>query len=55
MFMRPPSFQIMSGMCQLMNECWHQNPNVRLPALRLKKSLLKLALQDPSLNFRLDF
>ena len=47
--------QILSGICQLMKECWHQNPNVRLPALRLKKSLLKLAVQDPSLNFRLDF
>jgi len=46
---------ILSGISQLMKECWHQNPNVRLPALRLKKSLLKLAVQDPSLNFRLDF
>jgi len=46
---------ILSGICQLMKECWHQNPNVRLPALRLKKSLLKLAIQDPTLNFRLDF
>ncbi|KAI9557308.1 putative TGF-beta receptor type I saxophone protein [Daphnia sinensis] len=46
---------ILSGIWILMKECWHQNPNVRLPALRLKKSLLKLAMQDPSLNFRLDF
>ena len=48
-------FQVLSGISLLMKECWHQNPNVRLPALRLKKSLLKLAIQDPSLNFRLDF
>lgn len=48
---------ILSGLGVLMKECWHQNPNVRLPALRLKKSLLKLAMQDSSihLNFRLDF
>jgi hypothetical protein len=50
-----PVLQILSGISQLMKECWHQNPNVRLPALRLKKSLLKLAVQHPSLNFRLDF
>lgn len=54
----PPHWEsdpILSGVWILMKECWHQNPNVRLPALRLKKSLLKLAMQDPSLNFRLDF
>lgn len=26
-----------------MRECWHQNPNVRLAALRIKKTLQKLA------------
>lgn len=25
-----------------MRECWHFNPNVRLPALRVKKTLAKL-------------
>lgn len=25
-----------------MRECWHGNPNVRLPALRIKKTLAKL-------------
>ncbi|KAK9880516.1 hypothetical protein WA026_011755 [Henosepilachna vigintioctopunctata] len=33
---------VLSGMVKLMKECWHQNPNVRLPALRIKKTLLKL-------------
>lgn len=30
-------------MAKLMRECWHHNPNVRLPALRIKKTLQKLA------------
>ena len=25
-----------------MSECWHQNPNARLTALRVKKSLSRL-------------
>lgn len=25
-----------------MLECWHQNPNVRLPSLRIHKTLRKL-------------
>ena len=29
-------------MLQVMSECWHQNPTVRLTALRVKKSLSKL-------------
>lgn len=33
-------------MSKLMRECWHQNPNVRLPALRIKKTLQKLAATD---------
>lgn len=33
----------MNGMAKLMRECWHQNPNVRLAALRIKKTLQKLA------------
>lgn len=36
-----------------MRECWHQNPNVRLPALRIKKSLQKLVSSDNKL--RLDY
>lgn len=36
----------MAGMSKLMKECWHQNPNVRLPALRIKKTISKLASAD---------
>lgn len=31
------------GMSQIMSECWHKNPAVRLTAFRIKKSILKLA------------
>ena len=34
--------QVLSGMAKLMRECWHQNPSVRLVALRVKKTLQKL-------------
>lgn len=37
------SDDLLNGMAKLMRECWHQNPNVRLPALRIKKTLQKLA------------
>ncbi|XP_030762424.1 activin receptor type-1 [Sitophilus oryzae] len=37
---------VLSGMAKLVKECWHHNPNVRLPALRIKKSLIKLASLD---------
>ncbi|XP_066158125.1 activin receptor type-1 isoform X2 [Euwallacea fornicatus] len=37
---------ILSGMAKLIKESWHQNATVRLPALRLKKSLMKLATID---------
>ncbi|CAG9765597.1 unnamed protein product [Ceutorhynchus assimilis] len=40
------SDSVLSGMAKIMRECWHQNPNVRLPALRIKKSLVKLANSD---------
>ncbi|XP_050529783.1 activin receptor type-1 [Daktulosphaira vitifoliae] len=33
---------ILKGMAELMRECWHQNPNTRLPALRIKKTISKL-------------
>ncbi|KAG5869009.1 hypothetical protein JTB14_019947 [Gonioctena quinquepunctata] len=41
---------LLSGMAKLMRESWHQNPNVRLPALRIKKTLLKLASTDSVIN-----
>lgn len=41
---------ILSGMGKLMRECWHHNPNVRLPSLRIKKTLLKLASADSLIN-----
>lgn len=37
-------------MTKLMRECWHQNPAVRLPALRIKKTLLKLVSGDCAIN-----
>ncbi|XP_059056005.1 activin receptor type-1-like [Achroia grisella] len=40
----------MVGLANLMRECWHQNPSVRLPALRIKKTLLKLAAYDNSIH-----
>lgn len=47
------SDSLLSGMAKVMRECWHQNPNVRLPALRIKKSLYKLA-QDDNCKMNLD-
>ncbi|KAJ8710396.1 hypothetical protein PYW07_009762 [Mythimna separata] len=44
----------MVGMANLMRECWHQNPSVRLPALRIKKTLLKLASNDNSIRLNDD-
>lgn len=41
-------------MSKLMRECWHQNPNVRLPALRIKKTLHKLARADCNINSDFD-
>nr|CAD7461728.1 unnamed protein product [Timema tahoe] len=45
----------LSGMAKLMKECWHHNPNVRLPALRIKKTLAKLASSDINVHLNLDF
>merc|ERR1719187_2557741 len=42
--------QMLCSMAKLMRECWHDNGQVRLPALRIKKSLLKLAMQNPKLE-----
>ncbi|XP_052759295.1 activin receptor type-1 [Galleria mellonella] len=44
----------MVGLANLMRECWHQNPSVRLPALRIKKTLLKLAACDNSIHLNED-
>ncbi|CAG4968864.1 unnamed protein product [Colias eurytheme] len=44
----------MVGLANLMRECWHQNPSVRLPALRIKKTLLKLAANDNSIRLNED-
>ncbi|XP_045762527.1 activin receptor type-1 isoform X2 [Maniola jurtina] len=44
----------MVGMANLMRECWHQNASVRLPALRIKKTLLKLAANDNAIRLNED-
>lgn len=44
----------LSGIGKVIRECWHQNPNVRLPALRVKKTLIKLAASDPHIHLDLD-
>ncbi|XP_075985303.1 activin receptor type-1-like isoform X2 [Anticarsia gemmatalis] len=44
----------MVGLSSLMRECWHQNPSVRLPALRIKKTLLKLAANDNTIRLNDD-
>ncbi|XP_063707130.1 activin receptor type-1 isoform X2 [Culicoides brevitarsis] len=55
---RPPlpnrwsSDPLLNGMAKLMRECWHQNPSVRLPALRIKKTLQKLADADDTLKIK---
>ncbi|XP_073997478.1 type I BMP receptor saxophone isoform X2 [Rhodnius prolixus] len=43
---------ILSGVGKLMRECWHQNPNARLPALRVKKTLIKLAANDNNVQYQ---
>uniref|UniRef100_A0A8C6QSK1 Serine/threonine-protein kinase receptor n=1 Tax=Nannospalax galili TaxID=1026970 RepID=A0A8C6QSK1_NANGA len=37
---------VLSGLAQMMRECWYPNPSARLTALRIKKTLQKLS-QDP--------
>lgn len=37
----PP--QVLSGLAQMMRECWYPNPSARLTALRIKKTLQKLS------------
>ena len=36
------STELLRCLAKLMSECWHQDPGVRLTALRVKKSLTKL-------------
>jgi len=53
----PPRWEgdkVLSGLAKVMKECWHEDSNVRLPALRIKKSLLKIAAEDPKLGMSLD-
>ena len=47
-------FQILSGMSKILKECWHHNPNVRLTVLRVKKSVMKLVEEDPSITIDLE-
>lgn len=37
---------VLSGLAQMMRECWYPNPSARLTALRIKKTLQKLS-QNP--------
>jgi hypothetical protein len=39
---------IVNTVVATMRECWHANPNARLPALRVKKTLSKLMKQNAS-------
>ena len=49
---RPPlpnrwhSDPTLAGLGKLMKECWHGKPAARLPVLRVKKTLVKLAAND---------
>ncbi|XP_054090597.1 activin receptor type-1 isoform X1 [Zeugodacus cucurbitae] len=45
---------LLAGMSKLMKECWHQNPNVRLPALRIRKTIHKLASADEKIRLNYD-
>ncbi|XP_034936995.1 activin receptor type-1-like [Chelonus insularis] len=57
---RPPlpnrwhSDPTLSGMGKLMRECWHSKPAARLPILRVKKTLIKLAANDSRVHLTLD-
>ncbi|XP_037952360.1 activin receptor type-1 isoform X2 [Teleopsis dalmanni] len=45
---------LLAGMSKLMKECWHQNPSVRLPVLRVKKTINKLSSADKNIRFNYD-
>ncbi|XP_043278576.1 activin receptor type-1-like [Venturia canescens] len=57
---RPPipnrwhSDATLAGLGKLMRECWHGKPAARLPILRVKKTLIKLAANDPRVHLHLD-
>ncbi|XP_011310349.1 activin receptor type-1 [Fopius arisanus] len=57
---RPPlpnrwhSDPTLTGMGKLMRECWHGKPAARLPILRVKKTLIKLAANDTRVHLPLD-
>ncbi|XP_020296723.1 activin receptor type-1-like [Pseudomyrmex gracilis] len=57
---RPPlpnrwhSDPTLAGMGKLMRECWHGKPAARLPILRVKKTLVKLAASDSRVHLPLD-
>ncbi|XP_008544575.1 activin receptor type-1 [Microplitis demolitor] len=57
---RPPlpnrwhSDPTLSGMGKLMRECWHGKPAARLPILRVKKTLIKLAANDCRVHLTID-
>lgn len=44
------SEDILAALSKIMQECWHQNPAVRLTSLRVKKSLKKL---DPDIRINM--
>ncbi|KAH0534841.1 activin receptor type-1 isoform X1 [Cotesia glomerata] len=57
---RPPlpnrwhSDPTLSGIGKLMRECWHGKPAARLPILRVKKTLIKLAANDSRVHLTID-
>ncbi|CAK9801289.1 Activin receptor type-1 [Anthophora quadrimaculata] len=57
---RPPlpnrwhSDPTLAGLGKLMKECWHGKPAARLPVLRVKKTLVKLATNDTRVHLSLD-
>ncbi|XP_014237384.1 activin receptor type-1-like [Trichogramma pretiosum] len=44
----------LSGMAHMISECWHQKAAARLPILRIKKTLVKLATSDPDVDLPID-
>lgn len=47
----PPQWQkeeILATLSSIMQECWHQNPAVRLTALRVKKTLMRVQEYSPN-------
>lgn len=46
--------QTLAGLGKLMKECWHGKSAARLPVLRVKKTLVKLAANDTRVHLPLD-